>query len=71
MAEYSERDLARAKRARERKLEQMKALVETCTCCWPIVTYRNLHGHDSKCPYVELWQKWRDEAEEARDDAGY
>jgi hypothetical protein len=71
MSKYSEKDLARAKRVREHKLERLKAIVEACNCCWPVDTYRNQHGHSEGCPAIAVWQKLRDEREEARDDADY
>jgi hypothetical protein len=71
VSRYNEKDLARAKRARERKLERLKVIVEACNCCWPIIAYRNLHGHGEGCPAIAIWQRLRDEREEARDDADY
>jgi hypothetical protein len=71
VSKYNNKDLARAKRVRERKLEHLKAIVEACTCCWPVVVYRNLHGHGQGCPAIVVWQKARDAREEARTDADY
>ncbi|MGB8273713.1 MAG: hypothetical protein WCF16_00405 [Alphaproteobacteria bacterium] len=68
MSAPSEKDLARAKRVRERKLERFQAMVAACNCCWPIINYRNRHGHSDDCPYVTLWQKLHDDAQEVRDD---
>lgn len=68
---YDSKQLERAKRIRQLKLERLQKLVEVCNCCWPLVRYKNLHGHSDDCPYVELWSKWREEKQEALDDAKY
>ena len=66
MKTYSAKDLARAKRVRERKLRRLKAIVDVCTCCWPVTMYRNRHGHGEGCPAIAVWQKFKDADEDAR-----
>lgn len=46
MAKYTKKQLDEAKRIREQRI----ASLQRCTCAFPVVTYRNGDGHDSKCP---------------------
>jgi hypothetical protein len=64
--QHSEKDLARAKRVREKRLTRITAMYEACTCMWPITSYRNQHGHGENCPAIELWKKFREEDADAR-----
>lgn len=66
MKQHSEKDLARAKRVREKHIARMTALYGACTCMYPLRKLRNPHGHEEGCPAIELWQKFRDEDADAR-----
>lgn len=44
--------LARAKSIRERKLANFTAVYALCTCLYPLVRYRNGHGHSGDCPAI-------------------
>lgn len=66
MSKHTEKELARARRVRERKLARLTAIVQACTCAWPLVTYRNGSGHDSNCPAHALYAKFREEDVDAR-----
>lgn len=66
MKQHSEKDLARAKRIRGIRLARKTAMYGACTCMWPIISYRNQHGHDGDCPAVELWKKFKEEDADAR-----
>jgi len=64
----TEKELARAKRVREKRLARTTAMYQACTCMWPIVNYRNRHGHGDGCPAIELWQKFKDEDDDVREE---
>lgn len=63
---HSEKDLARAKRVRDKHLARTTAIHQACTCMWPIARLRNRHGHGDGCPAIAVWQKFRDEDADAR-----
>lgn len=44
---------AEAKRARKDMLAKLRRTVQLCECEWPLVRYRNRHGHDPDCPSVQ------------------
>jgi hypothetical protein len=66
MKQHSEKDLARAKRVREKHIARMTVLYGACTCMYPLCKLRNSHGHEDGCPAIVLWQKFRDEDADAR-----
>lgn len=41
-----------AKRARKKMLSDLRRIVQLCECEWPLVKYRNRHGHSPDCPVV-------------------
>jgi hypothetical protein len=56
--------------ARARKVERLTALYGACRCEWPLVNYRNCHGHGKTvagepCPAIAIWEAQRAEAEES------
>lgn len=48
----------------EKKRKQMIREIEACTCEWPVVVFRNMHGHGPGCPAVALWERHRQENDE-------
>lgn len=66
MKQYTEKELARAKRVRGERIARLTAMYGACTCMWPLVNNRNRHGHGDGCPAIELWQKFKDEDDDAR-----
>lgn len=61
-AKFSDKDLAKAKAARDAKLERLKTLVDACVCMWPVRVNRNLSGHDGGCPAHKLFMdRWEEE----------
>jgi hypothetical protein len=45
-----QKKLAKAKKVREKMLEEYKRLFEACNCEWPIRKLRNGSGHSDDCP---------------------
>lgn len=70
LKDYDPKVLARAARARARSIDRQVAISGACCCAWPVVQYRNQHGHDGGCPAVDVWLRFRDEDKAAREDAG-
>jgi hypothetical protein len=64
--QHSEKELARAKRVRDKRLARKTALYGACVCMWPIISYRNRSGHDGTCPAHALFMKFKEEDEDAR-----
>ena len=50
MTEDRKQDAAKQRKA---KLANLRRVVRDCTCEWPLVVYRNGHGHDPECPAVD------------------
>lgn len=51
---------AQAKAVREEQLKQTTEIMQACTCCYPLRIARNGHGHDSDCPAVAIWYRYKD-----------
>lgn len=64
--QYTQKNLERAKRARQRYFERVKSIIDVCNCCWPVINYRHRGGHDRGCPAQALIDKWHEEDKEAR-----
>ena len=62
-----EKELAKAKRARERRLASITAKLQACNCMFPIRVLRNGSGHSDDCPAHALYMKEREEREERND----
>ena len=52
--------IAKAKKVREKMLEEYKRIFDACKCEWPIRKLRNGSGHSDDCPAHVLWQEDRD-----------
>lgn len=59
--DYTSLQLAQARVKRENTLARLTEEYAACCCAYPIVSYRNVHGHDGGCPAAALKMKWREE----------
>jgi hypothetical protein len=69
MSRTDQRDLA--KKVRAKKLAQLTEIYNACECEYPLVSYRNLHGHGRTasgvpCPAITVWERQRHEHAEAK-----
>jgi hypothetical protein len=48
--------LKKAKRVREKLLEEHARLLNACNCMYPIRKLRNGSGHSDDCPAHALWK---------------
>lgn len=44
--------LQAAAKIRKERIAEMRHVVKTCNCEWPLTVYRNGHGHHPDCPAV-------------------
>jgi hypothetical protein len=58
--------LERAKKRRERDLQRITELLTSCTCEYPLRTFRNMSGHSEKCPSHAIHMKHREEDDALR-----
>lgn len=63
--------IARAKRIRDKELANTKAIYDLCACLWPLVRYRNGHGHSDDCPAVAEIQRQADERAALREECDH
>lgn len=51
---------AKAKILREQQLKQTTEILTACTCTYPIRICRNMHGHETGCPAIKIWERYHD-----------
>lgn len=51
---YPATDLTSARQVRQLRAQRATLVAETCVCAWPLVRFRNGHGHDSRCPAASI-----------------
>lgn len=71
MHEATQRRYTLAQKKRERNLQRATELLTSCKCEFPLVSYRNQHGHGTMidgnpCPAIAVWARHREEDHEAK-----
>lgn len=56
--------LKKAKRVREKLIEEHTRLLGACNCMYPIRKLRNGSGHSDDCPAHKLWDEDREALED-------
>jgi hypothetical protein len=64
MIDDQKKKLAKAKRMREKMLEEYARMLNACACLWPIRKNRNGSGHSDDCPAHKLWEEDREALED-------
>lgn len=66
-SDYQEKKkrLAKAKKVREKLLEEYKRMFDACKCEWPVRKNRNRSGHSDDCPAHLLYLEDRKVFDEA------